>query len=396
MMLQFLPQRPEEADCIYFLKNGRCKYGATCRYHHPIHPQQPRTRLDSRTSRVRQDSFGRGGANNPGGHKVQYVTQVIHKYPTVVSTEGGGILTMDGSNSQSQTYGVSSGDAIHSFAYQGSSVVMTEQSSSTSSMASSFETNQDMLGDGNRPRRNISVGSFSNGDAGAPRNNNLQQQPLVFMPHSISEGSMRRGRAASYGNIRDTSPPNFDPRSSSWSHRSPGAPRQPPDAGARSNAPKQNSAPRRGGSSRRVTSRGAPDEGFTRMTSALLNMLDTTEEIVAESHSDEELQTNNNHTNPDILFDRLTISPRNRQQQQPFQNHHRNIMSGDNAGFRPIPQEEHAYPFATSSRQDLEGWKPAWQFAGQQTDSSAPAFPGLSSSGGAPAPTDTDIGLFLP
>lgn len=33
--VQLLPQRPGEADCIYFLRNGRCKYGATCKYHHP-------------------------------------------------------------------------------------------------------------------------------------------------------------------------------------------------------------------------------------------------------------------------------------------------------------------------------------------------------------------------
>lgn len=30
-----LPQRPMEPDCIYFLRNGRCKYGASCKYHHP-------------------------------------------------------------------------------------------------------------------------------------------------------------------------------------------------------------------------------------------------------------------------------------------------------------------------------------------------------------------------
>lgn len=33
--LHFLPQRPGEQDCIYFLRNGRCKYGASCKYHHP-------------------------------------------------------------------------------------------------------------------------------------------------------------------------------------------------------------------------------------------------------------------------------------------------------------------------------------------------------------------------
>lgn len=30
-----LPQRPNEPDCIYYLRNGKCKYGATCKYHHP-------------------------------------------------------------------------------------------------------------------------------------------------------------------------------------------------------------------------------------------------------------------------------------------------------------------------------------------------------------------------
>ena len=33
--LALLPQRPGEPDCIYFLKHGRCKYGITCKYHHP-------------------------------------------------------------------------------------------------------------------------------------------------------------------------------------------------------------------------------------------------------------------------------------------------------------------------------------------------------------------------
>ncbi|KAE9602151.1 putative transcription factor C3H family [Lupinus albus] len=31
------PQRPDEADCIYFLKNGFCGYGSRCRFNHPHH-----------------------------------------------------------------------------------------------------------------------------------------------------------------------------------------------------------------------------------------------------------------------------------------------------------------------------------------------------------------------
>ena len=34
--VQVLPQRPTEPNCIYFLRNGKCKYGATCKFHHPL------------------------------------------------------------------------------------------------------------------------------------------------------------------------------------------------------------------------------------------------------------------------------------------------------------------------------------------------------------------------
>ena len=34
--VQVLPQRPNEPNCIYFLRNGKCKYGATCKFHHPL------------------------------------------------------------------------------------------------------------------------------------------------------------------------------------------------------------------------------------------------------------------------------------------------------------------------------------------------------------------------
>ena len=34
--IQVLPQRPTEPNCIYFLRNGKCKYGPTCKFHHPL------------------------------------------------------------------------------------------------------------------------------------------------------------------------------------------------------------------------------------------------------------------------------------------------------------------------------------------------------------------------
>lgn len=29
------PERPGEPECQYFLKTGNCKFGGSCRYHHP-------------------------------------------------------------------------------------------------------------------------------------------------------------------------------------------------------------------------------------------------------------------------------------------------------------------------------------------------------------------------
>lgn len=31
-----LPQRPGQQECQYYIKTGECKYGSSCRYHHPL------------------------------------------------------------------------------------------------------------------------------------------------------------------------------------------------------------------------------------------------------------------------------------------------------------------------------------------------------------------------
>lgn len=82
-VLQLLPQRPGEQDCIYFLRNGRCKYGATCKYHHPIDGRQTHRPQDhsfvqiapqSRLGRLRSSSVGSGVDAGPGGlATVQFV-----------------------------------------------------------------------------------------------------------------------------------------------------------------------------------------------------------------------------------------------------------------------------------------------------------------------------------
>lgn len=74
-VLQLLPQRPGEQDCIYFLRNGRCKYGATCKYHHPIDQRQAHHHQDhsyvqvapqSRLGRLRSSSVGSSADAGPG------------------------------------------------------------------------------------------------------------------------------------------------------------------------------------------------------------------------------------------------------------------------------------------------------------------------------------------
>ena len=63
--VQILPQRPNEPNCIYFLRNGRCKYGPTCKFHHPIETAT----VDRR---MRSNSFSGYGQTTP---RLQPITE---------------------------------------------------------------------------------------------------------------------------------------------------------------------------------------------------------------------------------------------------------------------------------------------------------------------------------
>ena len=39
---QSFPQRPGEPDCQYFMRTGDCKFGASCRFHHPLEAAPPK------------------------------------------------------------------------------------------------------------------------------------------------------------------------------------------------------------------------------------------------------------------------------------------------------------------------------------------------------------------
>jgi Zinc finger C-x8-C-x5-C-x3-H type (and similar) len=331
MMMQYLPQRPGEPDCIYFLKNRSCKYGATCRYHHPIQSQRPKQQ------RPAHEAFATGNSNgraNQQPQRVQYMTQVIpsyshHQGQVLMSSESSGpvtLITVDGTSTQGYLV---AGDA---YCIPAGSVGFTEQSSSASSVGSSLETaNGEFLGDHSRIRRNTSVGSF-NSEVRQQQQHQQQQhhqqqqqqhQQGSYLPHSMSEGNIvqRRARAASFGSAGTTDgsqpPQRYEPPPNglSWSQRARAASfgsrpdhqgqqqqqhqqqqqQQPYQYGSNSALPRHRST---GNVPGRTRANHGHDEGFTRMTSVLLNMLDTPEEAASECVSDEETPSSSNRVRP--------------------------------------------------------------------------------------------------
>lgn len=39
------PQRPGEPECTFYIKTGECKFGPSCKYHHPLHRPDPSVKL---------------------------------------------------------------------------------------------------------------------------------------------------------------------------------------------------------------------------------------------------------------------------------------------------------------------------------------------------------------
>lgn len=312
MMLQLLPQRPEEPDCIYFLKNGRCKYGATCRYHHPVNLQPQQLKQD-RLRRQQISSY-----DQLKGQKVHYVTQVVHSYPNgqmILSDNTTPVTFINGFNQQGYQI-ISGNDGVTSYCVPAGNAVLTEPNSSQSSLAS-FETANEHLGESasahwNRAKRNGSGGNLNT------HMSDGRGQSRLFIPHSASESNIsqsRRIRTASYGSVSDhstyydsvTASMSRNTSAGSWrSDRSPAydttqrIPAQQysvlPDGKVvdlrlvqgRARQAAINAQRRVDPIRQRNHRRGEHDEGFTMMTSALLNMLDTPEEVSGENYSEDE------------------------------------------------------------------------------------------------------------
>lgn len=357
MMLQFLPQRPDEQDCIFFLKNGRCKYGATCRYHHPINFNQNQSGLSRQADRRQRMQVQQGVPEGYTQHaNVQFIGQSsngggYHQQQQQQQNDGGGPLTylaVDNSSGKGSYHPLSVVSNDGYCAPTGAPISHNQDhTSSTSSIASSYDTansNLDYLvshgGGGGGEQHGQSSGLWNrqkNNGSHASLNNayDLSSNRRIVLPQSTSDGSIASGRhrAASYGSAsesgmytgaggnmagrpppsggtmsggapawRNERSPSFDngrARSGSGQYRTRG---EMPNNGSHRQDELQGQGqqhqsqhghchgpPISGGHGRRpppVNGRRRSaehvDQGLSMMTSALLTMLDTTEEVAGE------------------------------------------------------------------------------------------------------------------
>lgn len=419
--LQYLPQRPDEQDCIYFLKNGRCKYGATCRYHHPLNYHQRRVEEQRRHHEQQRRSHAQGGQDRL--QSVHYVSQPSNNNlqgPVYIPDNSFAFVNIErDSGPIYQPFSVIKGpDSTSPFCVPvGSTVATNEQGSSASSLASSFETavsNVDHLpgsihGNDANTLWNRRNGSGSN----LNMHNDLRGQNRVILSHSASDGNIsRRSRTSSHGSASDhttyydPAAPTMRRNGSAGSWRADrGSPfdqgmsphqygqrldndsksphvdgRQPiPRSRPPGFAPTQSS---RRGLPRRGNTAQEGDDSFSMMTSVLLDMLDLPEEVSTDNFSDEDphqskaVYTQNDDRDFDTtMFNRLTLS---------------SVSPG--GGFMPRPEGN-------------DQWSPTWQVShneeGVHPDarlmemmhSRQPQRPPPT---GSPHPHDSNVGLYLP
>jgi Zinc finger C-x8-C-x5-C-x3-H type (and similar) len=329
--VQLLPQRPDEPNCIFFLKNGRCKYGATCRYHHPLNYHD---RQGSDDGRRKHRLVG------DVAPKIHYITQLpgpYHQGHFVVADGAVAFLSLDGSTaahvipvSQPSHGGEQVAYAANVCRPLGHSRDVAA-STSTPSIASSYETAvsaAEMMGSHgdsssgslwNRPRRNNSsnsLGAFNTLD-GSGRHHVVQGGRTIFLHdspdmHRVASASSNASEGGSVyfdapqGLGRSTSSHQVQVSGSTatWGSRrsnsfDQGGPIQVGfrdedyhDGPYRLQHDSQRSPLMRGrpptGTRRRNQQGVEVDDGLSMMTSALLTMLDTPEEGNYEDFYDEQ------------------------------------------------------------------------------------------------------------
>lgn len=322
-----LPQRPDEPNCIFFLKNGRCKYGSTCRYHHPLNYHERRAGGDDgRRQHVQVHQMTNDSILQ---QKIQYVTSLppgsYQQGHFVVADGSVTFYSLDGS-SPTQVITVPQGNTGPMNNRNLGQTREVGSSSSSVSIASSYETassNLDPMGQHgesssslwtSRPKRVGSCGSLNaynlpeanphGRTRGVPvhPNDSSHSLPRVASAGSNSESGTvyydantgpsrqmqssagvpwRGRRSSSFDHTRselhtqdeDFPQDAFDVARPHSYHREPqGSPMMhgnPPPSVRSQRRPQQNAE---------------DDDGLSMMTSALLTMLDTPEDARAEDY----------------------------------------------------------------------------------------------------------------
>lgn len=174
-----LPQRPSEPDCIYFLRNGRCKYGASCKYHHPV----TQTVLQSQTQMMKMTPTTGTPLN------------VANDNGSLVSDQSSSTLIEGTTGSLDSTTFLNSGNQwnlSHNRSYNQRQHTFRGRSYSTGSTLD--------IQHSNRPSSSYGGGQQVLGSVSAPTSNLTRQTHGVRLPNSSSEryysNIRRRGIAA--------------------------------------------------------------------------------------------------------------------------------------------------------------------------------------------------------
>lgn len=325
--VQILPQRPDEPNCIYFLKNGRCKYGATCRYHHPLNNNRSRQH-GFEDGRNIPNNNGRQPQDHRGAPKVHYVTALppgsMQQGHFVVADGTVTFLSLDG-NAPAHVVSISNSTGTNGggkeYAPAGT---ITSPSTSSTSLASSFENSSSNIDATNEASNGMLWNKLkaSGGNGGN----------AYGLPRVVSTGNAQNDN--SNNNLyydSNTGPPTWrGPRSSSFDHtRTRSASHSNQEEMVRSASAHSGLDERIGGRLRsssmsspvihggnipnhrdtttsstntnatRTTAQQLPgevDDGLSMMTSALLTMLDTpTEDVAALQQNNEGYDIDERH-----------------------------------------------------------------------------------------------------
>ena len=202
-VLQLLPQRPDAPDCQYFQRHGRCKYGASCRYHHPI-------QFHRRSSEVPGGGGGGGGGRR---HANQHIDRYNH------GNEGS---VYNGTNFHFTTQQTHSSQQTHQQEQQQQQQQQQEQQQRGPTHVLVTDTPVTVMtlnGNGNGTG-NVGVGGrnhFGNGSTGIGGPYQVVPSPIHEGEYAIPVGSNadRISTTSSLGSAYDTPVSNIDYLSSS-------------------------------------------------------------------------------------------------------------------------------------------------------------------------------------